>query len=795
MSLAKRTAAPKAEPCRHCGEPVPTGAAHPGFCCAGCQFVHGLIAEQGLEKFYDLQNAPLPPAQAFVFQKRDYAWLAAQSALAEASAQNGEASLALDLQGISCLGCVWLVERLFRQRPGALAVEVAPALGRVELRWQPGVCDLVAFAAEVQRFGYLLGPVDEPGGTRTTRKGAGTLVKRMGLCGAFAMNAMLFTVPLYFGMTAQTDRLYTVFVRLAFLFATLAFVSGGSYFFKRAWRGLREGVLHLDLPIALGLVAAYTGSLYAWRVGEAAFLYFDFIATFTFLMLVGRWAQESAVEKNRNRLLARQAGPGEVTLLPRDGAPTRHAATALIRGDRYTVAPGGLVPVRSRLRSSAATLGLAWINGESAPHAAGAGQIIPSGAISASQEPVELEALEPWQSSLLCALMKIHPRMERHLGMERFLRGYILTVLIVAALGAAGWWAATGEVVRALQVLTSVLVVSCPCAVGIALPLADAVAAGRLRGAGVFIREPGLWQRILSVRKVVFDKTGTLTLETVALRNPETLNALSPLDRITLLALVSENPHPVSAALRNALLASGVRLGEGQPPLPHEVVGHGLELAHAGALWRLGRPGWHTPTPAAGVAGHDAAFSRNGVILATFHFAEAPRPDAAHEVAALRQAGCSIHLLSGDRPEKAVAMAKALGIPDAHGGLTPEQKASWLTTHDRHDTLFIGDGANDSLAFDRAHCTGTPTIEHGLLEHKADFYFLGRGLSGVRRLMSVARMRRRTVRRVVAFSITYNTVAVGLSLAGWMNPLLAAILMPISSLISLGIVFGTAKGK
>src|SRR5690606_21547864 len=133
-------------------------------------------------------------------------------------------------------------------------------------------------------------------------------------------------------------------------------------------------------------------------------------------------------------------------------------------------------------------------------------------------------------------------------------------------------------------------------------------------------------------------------------------------------------------------------------------------------------------------------------------------------------------------------MADALGIPDAHGGLTPEEKAAWVEAHDRRDTLMIGDGANDSLAFDRAYCTGTPTVERGLLEHKADFYFLGRTLSGIRRLLAVTRARRRTVRRVIGFSIAYNAIAVGLSLAGLMNPLLAAVIMPISSLISLAIV-------
>jgi Cu2+-exporting ATPase len=348
------------------------------------------------------------------------------------------------------------------------------------------------------------------------------------------------------------------------------------------------------------------------------------------------------------------------------------------------------------------------------------------------------------------------------------------------------WWVATGELLPALQVLISVLVVSCPCASGVALPLCSDLAASRLRRLGVFLRNSEIWSKLERVRKIVFDKTGTLTLEAMSLRNPEVLHELVPDERAVLLAMVHDNLHPVSGCLREQLLADGIApLAVGQA---EETIGFGLELKYRGSVWRLGRPDW-LGGPASQVG--DCVFARDGEVLAAFRFGEEARADAVEEIVALRERGCAIHILSGDRRAKVSAMADRLHIPreDCEAEMSPQAKARWLGGFDDRDTLYLGDGANDSLAFDAAWCTGTPAIDRGLLEQKADFYFLGRGLNGVRALLDTAVKRRRTARAVVAFAIAYNAVAILLCLAGRMNPLMAAVLMPASSLVSLAIVF------
>jgi Cu2+-exporting ATPase len=726
----------------------------PEFCCAGCQFVHDLIVRNGLTQYYDLREAGLPPVRPTVFEPRDYAWL-------EALAAESPGDLRLDLQGISCLGCVWLIRRVFERMPGAIELRVDAALGRMQVRYDPGAFDVVRFAGELQRFGYLAGPPGAQGKTWDR-----TLVVRLGICAALAMNAMLFTLPAYLGME-PTFEFAGMFAAVAFGCGTASLAVGGSYFFSRAWQSLRRGMLHIDLPIALGLIAAYAGSVIAWRGGARDFAYFDFVSIFTFLMLGGRWLQQVTVASNRNRLLGLET-------------PVQRPS----RGDALTIKPGEVVPVQSKLLSGAASLSMEWISGEAEPRQAAAGQIVASGAINVGAGPVAVEAMEDWSGSLLARLLDRGAPDHRDPAAERFIRRYLFVVLAVA-LGASGAWLAFGaEPLVALQVLTSILVVSCPCATGVALPLADELAASRLRRAGVFLREPSAWGRLPRVRRIVFDKTGTLTLEHLALGNPEALGRLGGDEAAVLLAMVRQSLHPVGVCLRENLMASGV-----EPAVAGEVgevIGFGLEMEQGGATWRLGRGAWAT-----GRAGAEGTvFAREGVELAAFEFAEETRGDAREEVGRLRERGYGIHILSGDRREKVAAMAARLGLPpeSAHGEMTPDGKAAWVRAEGGGATLMVGDGANDSLAFDASLCTATPAIERGLLERKADFYFLGRGVAGIRLALATALRRRLAARRVVGFAIAYNIAAVSWAAAGGMNPLIAAVIMPLSSAATIGIV-------
>lgn len=774
--------------CIHCGTPYSAGGRGDSeFCCNGCQYVHNLIHKEGLDHYYDLRDRRIAPVGSAALQLRDYSWLEKRAAGQEAASPK-LAEMVLDLEGISCVGCVWLIEKLFRQNPGAVRIDINTQYGQVRLQWRPGVFRVVDFAREIQQFGYLFGP---PG--KRPQEESRRLLGKVGICGAFALNAMLFTLPRYLGMDPQFS-LAGLFELLSLLFATLSLLAGGSYFIKRGFKGLLNGVLHIDFPIAVGILVAWAGSVLGWAIGDARFLYFDFVAIFIFLMLVGRWAQERTLERNRHRLLSQNKAPREVHVVADDlqGEETK-ALDQLRSGERIRVLPGEIVPVFAELESSKAALSLEWINGESAMRTMSRGHWVPSGAQNIGMEPILLLARQTYADSLLARLLGSHQAEQRNAFLERVLRGYIAAVLAVAVLGALAWTFPLGQPLTGLQVALSILIVSCPCALGVAYPLAQEWAVLHLRRFGIFARSPELFHKLGQIRQIVFDKTGTLTLEAPELEHPAVLQQIAGADRAVLRELVKASLHPVSRALREAFLQFQAEASPLPPDLTlHEEVGMGLigRSGSTGREWTLGRPGWRAHADeAAPAADTGCEFRMNGSRLAAFSFREALREDAAASVQTLRRS-FPITILSGDRVDKVRRMAEQLGLPEsaAIGEQTPDEKAAFIESLGDRGALYVGDGANDALAFAKAAVRGTPATPHGLLQDKADFYFTGRSLGGLLHLFRIRQLRQRAIRSAFAFAVAYNLVVVVIALAGMMHPLLAAILMPLSSLATLSIV-------
>src|SRR5690606_11411358 len=312
---------------------------------------------------------------------------------------------------------------------------------------------------------------------------------------------------------------------------------------------------------------------------------------------------------------------------------------------------------------------LAWINGESEPRVFHAGQSVPAGAQNVSRSGIQLVATQRWEESLLAQLLKpVERKAQGSRLVERVIQAYLIAIFGVAILAGMGWWLPTADAMETGAVVTAILVVSCPCALGLAFPLADEVATVALRRRGVFVRAADLWPRLGRVRRLVFDKTGTLTLETPALVNPEAVAGLDEEARAALYSLVCDNPHPVSRALLEALVRDGrVKPLAGEPV---EEIGQGLRLAE----WSLGRAGWRDD----GIVDGATVLARNGSVVARFCFADEARSDAREELRALGERGYATYILSGDRPEKVAELAAQLGLPmeRAHGGHAPEEKAA-----------------------------------------------------------------------------------------------------------------------
>lgn len=769
--------------CSHCGTEFSPSKEGENFCCRGCEFVHDLIQNEGLDRFYDLQDGAVgQPVRDRPFQPTEFNWLEDLANPAEQKARdsNGTSSLLLRVRGISCVGCVWLIEKIFLRQPGGLRADVFPSTGKIHLTWQPGEISLPDFAAELQQFGYQLEPWQEGGEHHDERS---TLVSRIGLCGAFALNSMVFTLPRYLGM-GDDFALAGIFSLITLLSATFSVLIGGSYFIQRAISALRHRIIHIDLPIALGIILAYTGSLAGWFLQAERLLYFDFVAIFTFLMLAGRYLHVSAAEKVRAQMLSKAPVPTTVSLTNGESVPLDQLKT----GATFLVPGGAVVPVTGILTNEDAEVSLAWITGEPNPVALPKGRRVAAGAVNLSREPLTLRADEPWSESLVSALSSHTERSERNPRLEAILRTYLLIVLILGLAGGLAWAISTGDPVRGIQIAIAVFVVSCPCALGIALPLADQLATASLQRRGVFIQDPTLWSRLRHIRQLFLDKTGTLTLEHPQLDNLHVLHELPEEAKSALTTLASSSLHPLSRSLLESLANSA---GDANADITDHP-GLGLTYHDGQSQWSLGRPGWDGKESTAPESTSSLAcdLRKDGTLLARFEFSEATRPEAREAIAELQHRyKLQPVIISGDATKRVQLLAATLGIDPkhAHGNLSPTEKESLVHSLDQQDSLYLGDGANDSLAFDAAYSTGTPVADRSVLDRKAHFFFTSRGLAFLPHLFATANSRFSRVRQVFAFAIAYNLAAIALCLTGHMSPLLAAILMPLSSLACLAL--------
>jgi Cu2+-exporting ATPase len=596
------------------------------------------------------------------------------------------------------------------------------------------------------------------------------------------MNVMLFSVSFYVGLTPEEGDIFRLFTQLSLWLSTAVVLVGGWPFFRSAWRGLRSGVLHLDLPIALGMLLVYATSVVQVRDGRGDLTYFDTLNTFVTLMLVGRWLQQRVLERNRRFLLEDDGAEGLFARRQEGERLVTVRAAELHAGDVLVIAPGELVPVDAELLDARASFSTDWITGEPDVRVVERGGEVPAGAFNAARSASHVRARTDFQDSPLVALLRQAPasvgRVPVHaLFWNAVSRRWVLTVLAVSLTGFFLWLPHGQQ--RALEVAVSLLVVTCPCAIGIAVPLAYELTQSRLRRLGLFVRSQDLLERLPRVRKVLFDKTGTLTLGRLELVEREAVQALAPEVRDVAFDMAARSNHPVSRCLTDALSRAGARFSAGARVTEHP--GLGLELLRPDGTWRLGAAEW--AAPGADIK-EGTVLSRSGQPVATFLLRESVRADARRELGALRESGHEVWLISGDAPERVRAMAEALGLPadQALGGQRPEDKASTVSRLDAQDTLYLGDGVNDSLAFERALCAGTPAIDRPVLPGKSDFFLLGEGLSAIREALALSHRLQRMVRQLLAVALFYNVVAVAVCMAGLMTPLRAAVAMPLSSL-------------
>ncbi len=766
--------------CVHCAQPLLSGTFAP-YCCRGCRAVHKILTKAGLTRYYELRQGPgLPPADIEA-RRVDHKWL--ELVERNRSDESGSYRVVLDIQGIHCSACVWLIEELFRRHGGSQlgVMSINPALGRIDLQVSADF-PLAAWVDSVEELGYVLGTAK----TKPDARRSDDLLLRVGICTALAANVMIFSAAIYVGL--REGPIYELVNQLSYAAGVVAVLVGGSVFIGSATRALRQRMLHLDVPIALAVVLAFAGSTWSFFFASGDAIYMDTLTVFVTLMLVGRWLQQRMLERNRAQLLADDGTERLLTREVKDGVVRIVPCIAIREGDRLLIAQGDLVPVDLRDTDNSASCSLDWIDGESTPRTFKRSDTIPAGAFNVGGRAFSGIAASDFSASTVVGLLGDDPARKDRGPVatpwwSRLSRYYVLGVIALASTAIVLWWWLDGPL-RAIEVATAVLVVTCPCAFGIAAPLAYELVLTKLRRAGIFIRVSDFLDRVRTITRIVFDKTGTLTTGTPVVDDVDVLAGLSDLEITILYNMVVRSAHPKSVAVRRAL--EGHQSARFIELEVQEHTSRGISTEHAGHVYRLGTPKWTGESVSSEES--DVVFTVDGRVAANLSTSEQLRPDARHEIDRLAAEGYELAILSGDDPIRVKALGAALELPEdvCLGGQSPQEKAVYVRGHEPARTLLVGDGLNDRIAMEVAACSGTPAVNRPFMASRCDFYFVSPGLRPVAQVLHSSEDLAQVLRRILAFAISYNLVAVSLAMAGLMKPWIAAVLMPLSSLLTLG---------
>jgi Cu2+-exporting ATPase len=796
--------------CFHCGLPLPEDAGYRSrldgaervFCCFACQQVCEAIHEAGLQGYYQrtpqgalLAPPPAPPKDAEIYDMDEV-----QQDFVHSQGDMLDAHLLVE--GIHCPACVWLIERAMMRVPGVAAASVNLAGKRLHLRWDKRRVKLSALIAELAKVGYSGVPYDPEAAEGVVKKANRAMLFRLFFAGFAMMNLNLVSIALYSG--ADTGPFRDFFHWMGCALATPTLLYSAFPFYRGAWGGLRNARLTMDLPIAIGLSITYAYSLYVvvsgTRVGA---VYFDTVTNLTFVILIGRYLEgmfrHQAVAAT-NRLLDLQ--PRVATLL-QDGEETFTPVRAVKVGDRMLVKPGCKIAMDGVVREGRSSVDESMLSGESAPVRKQAGDRVVAGTLNGSGAlVVEVQATS--QNSTLSRIIRLVEEAQSSKAPIQRLADTIVPWFVLATLACAAvaFFIWSGQFEVALMAATSVLIITCPCALGMATPMSIAVASGLGAKHGILVKNGAVLETLSKVTHFVFDKTGTLTEGKMRV---ERMIAAAGQDENTLLkqaaAVERYSEHNVAhAILREAEERQLVYRNLAVEGF-HATPGAGVEARLEGRHVVLGTLEWlrrnqaalndGLQAQAAGLesqaktCAHLAVAGQHAAILV---LADTLRGDAQGLVAALRAAGIRMTLLSGDRRQVAEAIAAQLGGMEVIAEVLPQDKDKVIRQLQQRGecVAMVGDGVNDAPALIRADVGIALGSGTDVSVESADIVLMKSELDKVRLAAALSRRTLRTIKQNIGLSLAYNSVMVPLAMLAQVTPLVAAITMPLSSLLVIG---------
>jgi len=701
-----------------------------------------------------------------------------------ATDENGDETLSLFVENLHCAACIHKIESYLLAQTGVTKARVNMSTKRLAVAWQIGQAEPTSLMQGIAALGYPVTPYDPSDLADIKETEDKRLISALAVSGFAASNVMLLSVAIWSGHASDMgEGTRTLFHWISALIALPAVAYAGQPFFQSAYKALKSGGTNMDVPISLAVILASIMSIQQTMVG-AEHAYFDASITLLFFLLVGRYLDQRARSKAcsaASQLLGLQARAA--TVIEPSGQRRSIRTRDIEPGMIVYVAPGEGIPVDGDVQHGQSEIDVALITGESIPRHAETGSQVFAGTINLTG-PLEVQATASADNTLLSEIVRLMETAEQ--GRAKYVRIadriagiYAPVVHVLAALTFFGWLL-LGDANWQTSLMTSiaVLIITCPCAIGLAVPAVQVVASGRLLQAGVLLKSGDALERLAEIDTVVFDKTGTLTLG-----QPQLVGGTYTDDALKLAsALASHSRHPLSRALSSTF----------DPDQSYEfkniceVPGYGLEAELDGKRVRLGRREWCGNAPEDKHSTHMELYLSCGLVKpARFEFQDTLRPDSLETIDKLRGAGFKIELLSGDISSVVQATAKALNIDTWQAECLPAEKAAHLNALAARGSkvLMVGDGLNDAPSLVAAHISMSPANAVDVSQTASDLIFQGKELKPVFDAIHISRKAVRLVKQNFALAILYNICAVPLAMAGLVTPLIAAVAMSSSSLI------------
>lgn len=714
-------------------------------------------------------------------------------------AGDGARETFLLIDGIRCGGCALNVERSLQRLSGVSDAEVNFSTHRARVAWDGSRLKLADILKAIEAAGYGARPFDparREAGLGSDRK---RRLTQLGIAGLFGMQIMAISLALYVGDFTGIDDALRNFLRWVSLLLVIPIITFAAIpFFRSAVADLLRGRTGMDVPVSLGLVIAFTGSAHATIVGAGA-IYFDSVAMFVFFLLLARYVEFSA--RARHARMAESLVTAPPTLASRIHRGERGKtlesvpAAALVPGDRVMVAGGDTVPADGVVASGESTLDESLLTGESRPVKKSAGDSVMAGSVN-FENPIEVTVVKAADDSRLAVTLRLmeraraaKPPAERLA--DRVAGHFVAGVLLLAIIVGAYWWHAAPD--RWLAILISVLVITCPCALSLATPSALAAGVGALTSRGLIVTRGHVLETLARADHFVFDKTGTLTRGQLAIVGVDIHGDLEAEDAIRVAAALEQNVnHPVARSMRS-------RCADPAAEARHVAItsGQGAEGEVDGKRYFIGSPRFIAQRLADPRIQQDfdsdhedmlVLLADDSRVLASFLLRDELRDDAPRLVAQLRAMGSRLSLLSGDRPQTTERLGARLGIPDARGGLLPEQKLSAIRRMqtDGDVVAAVGDGINDTPVLAGANVSFAMAGGPEAARASADLIVIGDGLENISASVTIARRTRRVIVQNLIWAVAYNLLALPAAALGFVPPWIAAIGMSLSSLIVVG---------